>query len=188
MERLREVVENGILFELRYLVEEKGINPHQADEWALRRAAELGHLPIVQYLVERGSDLHILDDAALRRAAATGQLPVVDYLLQEGARINKSVLYQAAVQGHIHILRYFVRHGANLSLILDDALCRVVLTGDVAMVRYLVEQGAKDLECPLKLAEEYPIKEEIINYLRFRITQRDQPVEWSGQHLARLFR
>ena len=57
---------------------------HAERDYALRLAAENGHLEVVKYLI----DLHASEDGALRWAAANGRLKVVKYLLERGADSN----------------------------------------------------------------------------------------------------
>lgn len=84
--------ENGQLRALQYLFERRG---HvMFDGFALRRAAELGHIAIVEYLADMGKMSDIGD--ALSAAAKAGRLDVVR-LIQERYHPDKTALAHAIV-------------------------------------------------------------------------------------------
>jgi len=62
---------------------EQGADLHAQNDYALRLAAENGHLKVVKYLLEQGANLHADNEKALRLAALYGHLEVVKYLLEE---------------------------------------------------------------------------------------------------------
>jgi hypothetical protein len=53
---------------------------HWKDEWALRYAADVGDIGIVNLLVEGGADIHAMNDQAIKLARENGHTEVVEYL------------------------------------------------------------------------------------------------------------
>ena len=119
---------------------------------ALKWAAENGHLSVVKYLLQNGqkptgskhldvsnlnsstqsynsglsANTNVVDacnDMAFRWAAFHGHLNVVKYLLRNGADIragNDSALRMAIINGHLKIVKYLVEHGANVNVLSDE--------------------------------------------------------------------
>ena len=56
--------------------------------FAIRLAAENGHLEMVKYLVSQGANVNAQNDYADRRAAHYGHLETVKYLVSQGANAN----------------------------------------------------------------------------------------------------
>ena len=86
-----------------------GVNLHAKNDYALRWAAENGHLEVVKCLVEHGADIHAYNEEALRFAASQGFLEVVEYLIDKGADIHAyddCTLRLAAVNGHLDVVEY----------------------------------------------------------------------------------
>ncbi len=78
--QLIEACIQGDLSQVKSLIIE-GANIHADDDYALRWAAECGHLEVVKYLVEdHEANVHALNEWALRWAARNGHLEVVKYL------------------------------------------------------------------------------------------------------------
>jgi len=85
---------------------EQGADLHAQNDYALRLAAENGHLKVVKYLLEQGANLHTKNDYALRWAAENGQLEVAKYLLKQGAnsdRLSQKVLIKLLTTYNLQI-------------------------------------------------------------------------------------
>ena len=82
------MLEHSEVAVIRYLIEECGVNVHTMDDYALRWASYMGHLNVVQYLVEQGANVHASDDLALRWASGNGHMEIVQYLVERGANIH----------------------------------------------------------------------------------------------------
>jgi len=122
---------------------EKGANIHVYNDYALRRAAEYGHLDVVKYLVENGADIYASDEKALRWAANYGHLDVVKFLVEKGAYIhiyNDYALKCAAENGHLEVVKFLVEKGANIHAEDDYALRWAVKYGHLEVVKYLSEK------------------------------------------------
>ncbi len=116
-------------------------------EVRLYRAAGMGDLEAVKYLVEDGANVHSANNKGmtpLHAAALGGHLEVVKYLVEDGANVNATnsdggrPLYGAASMGHLEVVKYLVAHGANVHAALHEA----ALGGHWAVVKYLVAHGA----------------------------------------------
>ncbi|MCK9596320.1 ankyrin repeat domain-containing protein [Candidatus Pacearchaeota archaeon] len=98
IQRVKEYIKNGF-----------DINTW--DGYALRTAAEYGHLDIIKYFIEIGANIHIDNDIALRYASYQGYLGIVKYLVECGANIyawyDRS-LKLAAENGHFDVAKYLI--------------------------------------------------------------------------------
>ena len=147
---------------MRKLVEEDGIDVNMTsnttNRTALLGASAMGHLSIVQYLLQHGADLHKADNngvSPLFVAAQGGYLPVVRLLVEQGANKDEtdnsgnSPLFVAAQKGHLGVVRYLVEQGADKDKAASDG-CNPLLVAamrcHLPVLRYLLEQGAdKDM-------------------------------------------
>jgi cytohesin len=110
---------------------------------ALHIAAESGHAPIVEMLLEAGADPRPLEDESpLYRAVARSHADVVDVLLAHGVRPRRECLSPPPMVHH-------VLYDGNRELldrlhqaVTEPPLHRAAARGDVAAVRQLVADGA----------------------------------------------
>jgi ankyrin repeat protein len=111
----------------------------------LKIAAELGHLDIVNLLLDRGAHIEATDDLGRRpllSAARYGRTAVVRQLLDRGADLNggdwsdQTALSEAATEGHQDIIDLLLSRGAERGLL--DA----VALDDEDLVRELLRGGA----------------------------------------------
>ena len=124
-------------------------------EKLLIRAAYLGYLPVITYLVKREADIQTGSqylEVVLRTAASKGHLPVVIYLVENGATASSHTndvvaLKYAAFNGHLPVVTYLVEkiaaengHVGNEGP--DEALISAASNGKLLVVKYLVERGA----------------------------------------------
>ena len=106
----------------------------------LIRASEKGDLALVKSLVEQGADVHVDKEGALIWAASSGQLEVVKYLVEEcGADIN-------------------TKDQEGCSILLNT-----IVTGQVEVIRFLLEAGAKAEDKELNLMLEKGILDKLVN-------------------------
>jgi ankyrin repeat protein len=75
------------------------------DETVITRAAENGHLKLVEYLHHINAPI---DETAIANAARNGHLDVVSYLFENGAPIDRRAIDNALNYGHYYILEYFM--------------------------------------------------------------------------------
>jgi len=144
----------GYLPVVRYLVE------NNADEHALNSAFSMavdhGHLHIVQYLIENGVNIRLKENAhALVYASLHGFLPIVEYLVDNGIDADfDEPMRVAATEGHLSVIQYLQKNGANIHANEDDVLLSASRKGHLSIVRYIVERGVPNLvlDKALKLA------------------------------------
>ncbi|KAL7810060.1 hypothetical protein V8C44DRAFT_333253 [Trichoderma aethiopicum] len=99
-----------------------GAEVNRVSDIASYRAAEAGHMDMVQLLLSHGVDQEGGDldvSAALTGAASGGHLEIVRYLVEEkGASMSCDEYHYpltcAMKQGHTHIIDYLLRAGAHL--------------------------------------------------------------------------
>ena len=144
---LYQMVIQGSLKGVKYF-QQKGVNIHSGDDWALKLASKNGQLEVVKYLVSEGADInnnHPWHGHALGLAAKKGHLEVVKYLIEKGANIhadNDLALQWASGNGHLDVVKYLVESGADIHADDDHALQRASKNGHLSVVKYLVQNGA----------------------------------------------
>ena len=121
----------------KWLVE-NGVDIHTDDDYALKYAAEYGHLELVKCLVGLGANINSQDGFALRYASDNGHLGVVKYLIEAGADIHAGVdgaLRVASANGHLEVIKCLIEAGADIHA--GDALEYASSRGHVKVVNYL---------------------------------------------------
>lgn len=94
--------------------------------YAIRRAAEGGHLDILDYLwhvFDARLDLTANTSEALRQAASNGHLAVVKYLVEKMGTthgLDDAVFELAAERGHVHVLEYLIEHVPSIDPATSD--------------------------------------------------------------------
>ena len=121
--RLLSAAREGDLQEVRWLVEEEGVDPKRGvGVWGtapLHRSARGGHLQVVRYLIEeQHCDPKCVDEdgwTPLHYSAVGGRLQVVRYLIEEQHCDPKCVdenggtpLHRSAVGGRLQVMRYLI--------------------------------------------------------------------------------
>ena len=79
---------------------------------ALWRSAAEGHTAVVALLLDRGADVHYVDDGAPYNAAWYGHLETASLLLQRGATAHNDFLAIAVRRGHHAVADLLRAHGA----------------------------------------------------------------------------
>lgn len=109
----------------------------------ISRAAQLGHLELVQYLFEQGADPQSDDNLPVIQACESGNLQVVKFLVEKGADIraeNNEALKRAAQNGRLDVVEYLVSLGADVLTIVLVKLFDVFIDR-YDMVDYLLKKG-----------------------------------------------
>ena len=123
----------GKFSSVQWLLEKEHINKnvikdkYHNDE-PIHIAAQNGHLPIVQYLIEKQKvDKDIKGgywkETSLHYACENGRLPIVEYLISKGANINvkdingSTPLHYAAYFGATEIVEFLLAKGANKNVL-----------------------------------------------------------------------
>ncbi|GBN43708.1 Putative ankyrin repeat protein RF_0381, partial [Araneus ventricosus] len=92
-----------------------------SENTALHLAAKLGHIPIIQELLNKGADLDIkneYDETALCLAATSGNLKMMKLLVGKGANVNRigicgGPLYFAAKSNNFEAVKFLINSGAD---------------------------------------------------------------------------
>jgi ankyrin repeat protein len=114
-------------------------------------AADGGHLPMVQYLIESGIQIYKNEAQVeiIRRICVKGRFDVFKYLLQHGLSMDHYgpvALVETAKGGHLEMLDYLVCElGIDVNSFGPFALRESASYGQLNVVKYLVDHGA-DLE------------------------------------------
>ncbi len=114
-------------------------------ETAIQAAAQVGSVPVVQYLLDHGAPLDICT------AAMLGRKDVVEQMLDENpALINArgahgiGLMAHAAMSSNLALAQMLYERGAKSGMSL--ALGNAVQHGDARMARWILEIGQPDLE------------------------------------------
>lgn len=136
--------------------------PTVSRETALKRAVQVGNLKVVRFFVEQGIyDLNKLE--LLPLATKYNHMDIVKYLIKKGARIyinNNSTdtkqnrntqkkyvndtLDYYIYNGDLEMVRYLNNHGVDIHKDRDRSLYQAARFGHLHIVKYLVENGAKN--------------------------------------------
>jgi ankyrin repeat protein len=127
---------------------------------ALHKAAEGGHLAVVELLLNRGADPDIRDEGdnatALHFAAELGSLPIVKLLIERGADVNGfgdlhgwDVIGWATLHDHVHqeVANYLLNNGAQHNIFTAVAM------GDIDAIRKLAEVSRDVMDKPMAIWE-----------------------------------
>ena len=108
-----EVVKYGLKDEVKRLMD-KGVDPSDANNGAIRLASENGYIEIVKLLLEdKRVDPSDDDNYAIRRASDNGHLEVVELLLQD-KRVDPSdwdslAIKLASMDGHLEVVKLLLQ-------------------------------------------------------------------------------
>ena len=108
----------------------------------IRKASEIGALPLVKYAIQSGV---IFDVLYLELAAKAGHLHIVKYCAENVPNIQtweESLLIQASWSGYLNIIKYLVERGVDIHVLNDTPLREASRWGFLDVVKYLVEHGA----------------------------------------------
>ncbi|CBJ33459.1 inversin protein alternative isoform [Ectocarpus siliculosus] len=123
-------------------------------ETPLMKAADKGHLPVVEALLDAGVDVAITTDqsiSALHLAAAKGSGGIVDALLKSGAAKDArddegaTPLLFAAAEGHLPVVNALLDGGADMEArdeSGDTPLTGAITMGHLPVVNALLDGGA----------------------------------------------
>lgn len=152
---LKRAVQVGNLKVVRFFVEQGIYDLNKLE--LLPLATKYNHMDIVKYLIKKGARIYINNNSTdtkqnrntqkkyvndtLDYYIYNGDLEMVSYLNNHGVDIHKDrdrSLYQAARFGHLHIVKYLVENGAKN----PNALRAAAINDHLDIVEYLLNNGA----------------------------------------------
>lgn len=110
------------------------------NNYAVRWAAEKGHLEVVKYLHKSGANITADSNYAVRWAADNGHLKVVEYLHKNGANIvacDNYAVRMAASNGHLEVVKYLYENGADITAYDNYAVKKAEKKGHTDVAEYL---------------------------------------------------
>lgn len=138
-----KTIKEKTLDEIRRLFAQ-GFDPKFNHDFVLCLAAERGHLPLVELLVEtHGLNVNCWDDSPLRHAAGEGHLEVVEYLVRKGANISAEdykALHWAIWRGRHKVVKFILNLDVDTKTLTAGDLTMVCCAGYLDMVKLLVEE------------------------------------------------
>jgi hypothetical protein len=131
----------GDLAKLKFLY--KKMKCPLVEDEVIVSAAQSGSVPLLQFLVKEGC---LIDDDTLATAASAGSIPVLEYLLEheEDTTVRHDWLSDAAVSGHLHVLRWAADNDIESAIEWNDrSICSsAAQSGSIEMMQFLQEKGA----------------------------------------------
>lgn len=118
---------------------------------AMMKAAENGHIHVVEYLADHASIEQLFLYHTLRGIVVNGHVDMLKYLVDRGADTRlidqgHHIMREVIENGHVDMIRYLANRGANIRSLdqrtLDQTLIVTVKRGYTDMVKYLVQCGA----------------------------------------------
>ena len=103
-----------------------------------------GDLEFIKDLVS-ANFIDICNRDVLYYAAENGHLAVIKYLVSQGANIhacNENALRIASLHGYLDIVKYLIAKGANIHILCEAAAHNACRNGHLAIIKYLVARGA----------------------------------------------
>ena len=125
---------------LKILFEKDTYNPSLSETDLILLAANSGSLLIVKYLVNKGL---IPNSEALRYSILHNHFDVVKYLIEEcNIQVSDDMLNMPVSRGHLSMVEYLVKHGANPRYNSDGMFHSAASNGQIDMLKYLMVLGA----------------------------------------------
>lgn len=152
----KAAAESGNLELVKYLleghkadIESQGLSGGTKDT-ALSRAAAKGHANVVEYLIFKGANLNpeVSNSDILNQAIDSQNLAVVKLLIESGTKIENFALNHALKVGALTIVKYLLEKRPGIKthwFSSSTPACIVVGSGNVELVKYLIEKEDLDL-------------------------------------------
>ena len=172
---LRAAVRYNQLDVVKYLIS-RGADPRAMNNRPIRLTGELGHFEILKYLQSLGVDIHVGNEYVFYRAVQNGHLNVVKYLVEGGVDIhanNNFAIRSAAANNRREVIDYLLNFTPNKEerkLMIDLALPNSSLSGNIDLVKYLLDLGA-NIHFDNELALRFALEEDLLDVAKFLIQQ-----------------
>ena len=129
-------IENNRLLAVKFIVT-KIIQSKPTHEGLLIRAAEVGILNIVKFLIEQKVCNYFELDKALCIASKKGFGDIVMYLVGKGAIISENALVSASISGNVRTLKYLTRKSDVLYTCYKSVMDAAVYNKRGKVIKYL---------------------------------------------------
>jgi ankyrin repeat protein len=113
-------------------------------ETAIQAAAQVGSIPVVDYLLEHGAPLDICTAAMLGRVEDVERMLAADpALIHARGAHGIPLMPHAALSGNLELAQMLFQRGATAGM--SQALGNAIVHGDTRMARWIMEDGSPDL-------------------------------------------
>lgn len=137
--------EKGNFKNVKYLIEEKGVDIHTDYDRPFTEACNRGHYDIVLYLLQKGAKFWTQDDLAFCYACMNGHYKIAKHLISIGVDISAQEdfpIRYACHNGHLNIVKLLVSEGVNPTIYENICLIWASMNGHYEVVKYLISLGA----------------------------------------------
>lgn len=140
-ENLIHFCEKGDWKVVYYLIS-KGADIYYEDYFLLKSACSQGYLPMVQFLVSK-EPLYTHKCVLPKVSVLNRTSKIQSYIPFKGENVQDNCcMYMVCINGHLHILVYFVSLGVNIHVEDDYYFYLACENGHAEMVQYFVSQGS----------------------------------------------
>lgn len=133
---------------VQYLVE-NGANVDAIDtdyEHILAEVVQKGYFEIVKYLVEKGANVDACGSygCLLVISIIFKHFDITKYLIDKGAEIEDYMLTYCVKYGNLELVLLLISNEADIHFENDELLCISAELGEIEIVQFLIENGAKN--------------------------------------------
>ena len=129
---------------LKFLVEH-GADIHFKYEFVVKRAAVIGDLEAVKFLISCGANIHMQGiDCVMNNAATSGNLELVKYLIDQGACVNgpyNNTISFATQSGNLQLVKFLFSNRIDIHNCHDSIILWASMSGNTKLVKYFIHQG-----------------------------------------------
>jgi len=119
-----------------------GANVHANHDDALIEAVQMNHINVVKLLIKYTANINTEDDEPLLYACCNKNIELIEYLLNNGANIQDSFLIDAAEDGYFDVVKILLKYGANVHTKNDKALLKAIKYNHLDIVKLLITYQA----------------------------------------------
>lgn len=133
---------------------------------ALSRAAQRGHVLIVQYLISKGANVNpkLANSDVLKQVIRSKSLYTLQLLLDAGTKINEFTLQDAFQSGEIAIVQCILQRKPNINtyLFLNPPAYSAILSGNVELLAYLEREESLNIFAPFRYNKDIDTKKQLL--------------------------
>lgn len=108
--------------------------------------AKRGDLKELKICIRNGANLTYRGDEAFYIASVKGFADIVKYCLKMGRKLCKQCFHMAAQEGHLEVVKIFVKLGIDIDSDYSCAFRWACANGHIGTARYLYNKGCKVFE------------------------------------------